>query len=1456
MGQETSKRSDFTVLKELGKGSYGTVELLEHNVTKKTFACKSARLSTSQKALESIEAEIEAYKDLNNPFILKYYYSFKEDQIFYMMTEYCSRKDLAVFYNDSREMGATVPPERTWKFIYQTLIGLDYLLKKRIAHGDIKPENVFLMENLDVRIGDFGSKQDAEATFTDLDKANGTEAFYSPQRRFYDDSVKKASYGLSDDLWALGVAIYFLHTKKLPFVTQKVPNLKIQSSVYKLTDADADVAVQDFTYFVLDTNSFTRPTTQDLLLSPHFTALFKNSDEGLKKFYTTDADFSIRQESPNIVYNSDLPQPFRDYVGYILETFGESFSSQIASSAQFVHFLPLLDRKSLLSHPDFPFSIVHNSLTTPSQTSINESSFLSSFIYKSKTLISQFVAVLSDLVDHFTRPQLDATFEFVDKPSNSPARSKDKNAQQPEPKVIKYKLKHVHLHLFHTLTALPFESFLTILHSTNLISLLTKILAQHRSSWMVKNPFFVKSALSLVKSYLMKFENSLLLPEITHPAQTQSWNCSFPQQLLRQAHHFVALLHTGLNKAFCLWDVNKMVWTTNDTRKLREEQQALVINIEIADLLLDSERVLKKTSSLHTSGAHGFTPLAENRLAQIENFARSSIALTDSQFRSSTCEADFDQRSASYPWKVTHNSIVHVGLTPQVLIQIHGQRVMKQLGKKDVVGESNTIIHLIRWIQDAIVWRDKRRQTEWDRPVVTSVESLTRKEKDEYASLLHETLCSYATLLNEQSVEEIEEVWESVKHHFVAIVGRVIGSVLNSLSQYLIPDWMNVISQPLSVFPTLATPPQNSFSSPSFPPSYPSPGTQSPVMLQTNFHPINQVPPNSTQQSMNLPYQPQNPQFQQPNYAYQNQQFYPPQQLPNPMIVHSHSASAPTPLNGVPPPTIMQTVRANQMPIQHVPPPTLISTVQASQFPPSHVPPPTIVGTVRGNPMTNSPVPQPNTFGLGFQSPPSPMPTSPVVAGHYNPHAVQHSPLQNTFTTVQQTSPGFQTMQGNLQQNHQYTSNTLPRMGGPTGMTAQIPVQTPSITSLAPSMLIPNYITLPTTQMLSVSTPFLALLSHFFEKAQSSTQVMSSLAPLFAFMCRCVTIIVRSINRHNVAAPMSAETRSCLYQLLSSLLSCLTQFMKQPQITQNSPAAQTTPQFILFTQTIFDDFNLSIAKLPELSQAWANRNTSPSFRPLSKRDAISDEAAESFNSFVTNYVSFVSAFSQFSSFFEEAMKQNNAFVNSFLNKTPSQQTTLRNSLTNLLDLAKKMSADCSESILTLHPTLRLAPFSSSPLHLEGGQVSPLAHRYYVLKCFGDSIHTTATQCLLYLNCLTGSSPLTLMDSLSSFLLSEDGHAVSNTLAALERLCTTSGAILAQTNVWSNINTALTSSFPQSAFQQLLQLLSVWFSSQPPHIASFAKQQLPSSTILSYANSHTGLLSQSDNSLLSQVISSY
>jgi len=65
-----------------------------------------------------------------------------------------------------------------WKFTIQIMIGLHTLHSKKILHRDIKTLNIFLDENLNIRIGDLGTAKTLSTDFTHT--IVGTPYYLSP----------------------------------------------------------------------------------------------------------------------------------------------------------------------------------------------------------------------------------------------------------------------------------------------------------------------------------------------------------------------------------------------------------------------------------------------------------------------------------------------------------------------------------------------------------------------------------------------------------------------------------------------------------------------------------------------------------------------------------------------------------------------------------------------------------------------------------------------------------------------------------------------------------------------------------------------------------------------------------------------------------------------------------------------------------------------------------------------------------------------------------------------------------------------------------------------------------------------------------------------------------------------------------------------------------------------------
>jgi NIMA (never in mitosis gene a)-related kinase len=121
--------------------------------------------------------EVKIMKNINSPYIVKYFQSFIEKEKLYICMEYCSGGDLAQYMKG--QMGKPLPEEIVWRFAIQIMLGLRDLHRKKILHRDIKTMNVFLTTNKQVRIGDLGVARTLTGDFANT--VVGTPYYLSPE---------------------------------------------------------------------------------------------------------------------------------------------------------------------------------------------------------------------------------------------------------------------------------------------------------------------------------------------------------------------------------------------------------------------------------------------------------------------------------------------------------------------------------------------------------------------------------------------------------------------------------------------------------------------------------------------------------------------------------------------------------------------------------------------------------------------------------------------------------------------------------------------------------------------------------------------------------------------------------------------------------------------------------------------------------------------------------------------------------------------------------------------------------------------------------------------------------------------------------------------------------------------------------------------------------------------------
>ncbi len=152
--------------------------------------------------------EVSLIKKLSNydhSNILKYYENFVYSGFQCIVTEYCEEGDLKQFLkscknSNENERRVTLNANLRLKWSRELFDGLSFIHGEKVAHRDLKPDNVYLFKNksknnqLSIKIGDFGCSK--EKLQSDLRRSYvGTLYYQSPQ------IVRNADYSFKTDVW-------------------------------------------------------------------------------------------------------------------------------------------------------------------------------------------------------------------------------------------------------------------------------------------------------------------------------------------------------------------------------------------------------------------------------------------------------------------------------------------------------------------------------------------------------------------------------------------------------------------------------------------------------------------------------------------------------------------------------------------------------------------------------------------------------------------------------------------------------------------------------------------------------------------------------------------------------------------------------------------------------------------------------------------------------------------------------------------------------------------------------------------------------------------------------------------------------------------------------------------------------------------------------------------------------
>ena len=217
----------YVIQDKVARGGMSTIYAGRHRETGELHALKVLPLSKTYKAsyLPRFRREAELAGRLVHPNIVRVYQIHQESDgrhdVHFMAMELLPGRDLFDLVN---EQGA-LPCRHAARFIRQAAFGLQFAHDAGLVHRDVKPGNLFLHDDGNIRLLDLGLANDFESeeslTRDYNERVLGTADYLSPEQAI-DSHLADAR----SDVYSLGCTFYFLLTGRPPFyegsLTQRI----------------------------------------------------------------------------------------------------------------------------------------------------------------------------------------------------------------------------------------------------------------------------------------------------------------------------------------------------------------------------------------------------------------------------------------------------------------------------------------------------------------------------------------------------------------------------------------------------------------------------------------------------------------------------------------------------------------------------------------------------------------------------------------------------------------------------------------------------------------------------------------------------------------------------------------------------------------------------------------------------------------------------------------------------------------------------------------------------------------------------------------------------------------------------------------------------------------------------------------------------------------------------------